>query len=221
MPYFEFRTINEVLEENYNSNRNQKEVVLDELTQCDQKNKKYSYIEVEGIVYNIIEDLGKYAGGYRNKHRSKKSSKCQEHIISNELIGLENILKDYIIQIEKLHNQLLKCLGKKVGTVVSTKENEITEGIVTKSSIGKLDGLDGLAGGAVGGAVGGAAGGLAAGIKNIDKMEGVESQGKELGPGAIGGAAGVALVRKANQKFCNRDLFVALYCDFIILKIRN
>ncbi len=189
MPYFDFRTIAELLEDN--SNRKQKEFLLDELTQFDEKNGTYAHIEVEGIVYDIIEHLGKYAGCYRNKHGTKKSCKCQEGTISNALVGLEKILQEYVKQIQELQIELLKCSGKTVGTVISTKKNEIPEGIVAKSSIGKSDGWTGLAGGAVGGA----GGGLAAELKNVEKVGGSESkvEEKELGPGATGGATGGAL----------------------------
>lgn len=196
-PHFEFLTIAELLEDNCNFNREQKEFILDELTQYDGKDGEPVYISTEGIAYDIIKQLEKYAGGYRNKHGSKESCKCQECVISNSLAGLENILLEYVKQIEELQTQLLNYSGTTLGNGMATIGNEITEGIIAKSSIEGSTGLDGLAGGAVGGA----GGGLAAGLKNIEKVGGLESKGgveskgeeKELGPGATGGAAGGAL----------------------------
>lgn len=189
-PHFEFRTIAELLEDNCNFNRKQKEFILDELTQYDGNNEESAYMSTEGIVYDIIEQLEQYVGCDRNKHGTKKSYKCQECLISDALVGLENILLEYVKQIEELQTELLKYSGTTAGTV-STKENEIFEGIIAKSSIGGLAGPIGV----VGGAIGGAGGGFGVGTPNMEKTGGSESktEAKELGPGATGGATGGAL----------------------------
>lgn len=190
-PHFEFLTIAELLEDNCNFNRKQKEFILDELAQYDGKDEEPVYISTEGIAYDIIKQLEKYAGGYRNKHGTKESCKCQECVISNSLAGLENILLKYVKQIEELQTQLLNYSGTTLGNGMATIGNEISEGITAKSSIEESIGWDGIGGGAVGGA----GEGLAAGVKNIEKVGELESksQEKELGPGTAGGAAGGAL----------------------------
>lgn len=192
--HFEFITIAELLEDNCNFNRKQKEFILDELTQYDGKNEELVYISMEGIAYDIIEHLEKYAVSYRNKHVTKESCKCKECVISNALSGLEKILLEYVKQIEELQTQLLNYSGTTLGNGMATTGNEISEGITAKSSIEESIGWDGLGGGAVGGA----GGGLAAGVKNIEKVGELESKSeeKELGPGTAGGALGSAGIPK-------------------------
>lgn len=190
-PHFEFLTISELLEYNCNFNRKQKEFILDELTQYDEKNGKSIYLSPEGIIYDIIEHLEEYASSYRNKHGIKKNCKCQECVISEELVGLENVLLEYAKQIEELQTKLLNYSGTTPGNGMTTIGNEIGEGITEKSSIGDSAGPIGI----VGGAIGGAGGGFGVETKNIEKLVGSESktEATKFGPGTIGGAAGGAL----------------------------
>lgn len=55
--YFEYRTIDELIKDNCNFSRQQKEFTLDELSQYDGKNGKPAYVAIEGIVYDISNEL--------------------------------------------------------------------------------------------------------------------------------------------------------------------
>lgn len=55
--YFDFRTIDELLKEDCNFYRKQKEFTLDELSQYDGKNGRRAYVAIEGIVYDVSNEL--------------------------------------------------------------------------------------------------------------------------------------------------------------------
>lgn len=54
--YFEYRTINELIGNNCNIPREQKEFTLDELLQYDGKDGRPAYIAIEGIVYDVSNE---------------------------------------------------------------------------------------------------------------------------------------------------------------------
>lgn len=68
--YFEYRKIDELIEENDNSYRQEKIFTLNELSKYDGKNGKPAYVAIEGIVYDIsndpifkeVKDMGIMAG---------------------------------------------------------------------------------------------------------------------------------------------------------------
>lgn len=70
MNNFEYRTIDELIEDNCNFYRQQKEFTLTELSQYDGGNGKPAYVAIEGIVYDIsnepalreVKDIGIIAG---------------------------------------------------------------------------------------------------------------------------------------------------------------
>jgi predicted heme/steroid binding protein len=55
--YFDYRRIDELLEDNCNCYRQQKEFTLDELSQYDGKNGKPAYVAIEGIIYDASNEL--------------------------------------------------------------------------------------------------------------------------------------------------------------------
>ncbi|WP_238860260.1 cytochrome b5 domain-containing protein [Clostridium sp. YIM B02569] len=68
--YFEYRTISELLENDYNFHRQQKRFTLDQLSKYDGENGKIAYVSIEGLVYDTrndsifkeIKDIGIIAG---------------------------------------------------------------------------------------------------------------------------------------------------------------
>jgi predicted heme/steroid binding protein len=59
---FEYIKIDELLEDNYNFYRQQKEFTLDQLAQYDGKNGKPAYVAIEGIVYDVSNESAKNIG---------------------------------------------------------------------------------------------------------------------------------------------------------------
>lgn len=60
MNYFEYRTINELIDDKCNCYRQLKEFTLDELAQYDGKNGMDAYVAIGGIVYDVSDEPAKY-----------------------------------------------------------------------------------------------------------------------------------------------------------------
>lgn len=162
--YFEFRSIAELLEDNCDFDSEQKELI--------QSISEFRHNHCGD--YN--EPLLKYAMRNSKKHGHKASCKCQECMLAGVLAGLEEILIEYIKQIQEWQAKLLECPGAATGGV------EITGGTAAKTSLGGSPEELELAGGAGLGVSGGAAkAGGAAAAKAGGAAVVVPHQSKALG----------------------------------------